>query len=1047
MAPLRGARQRRCAIDRDEEARCLAGVGNRTIDLQVGHVHSQRVAKTDGAIDRPAHRGADGRQQRLEVGLLRDIKRLHVGRRRRLVAMHRQHLDVARVVIDGHQPVRAAGCQAADLRVGVEHDLLPDEGPQGRTGNDDVRPVEDADAADVAQRRHHAGIERNVALELAVVDGVPAAVEALHAARVAALHHDRAHHAALREQHARAHLDDLVRSAAHRHVEADLRDPRHVDVVGRVKAPAAERAETVAREVGLMQRHLRFERRVDHRRNRRGEHVRQAVGQRVGRHRDADHQVVGLQHATGHAAIRRQRLRRCAEPGQARNGAGGDEPQLNCRAQAAVGGVAERRLVQQRLQAAAQVAPREPFQANERAQTERKREQCGRRPGALRRLDDLCPDPPREHRHHSLGARADQADAALAARQHLLPVRRLRGGIWNHVHRLPMNLRLHQQAHMAQRDGEPVVRIDLRRQVGHRFERDTKQVVAARQVDQRKLRCGGFEMGVEGDPKTLAFVGGDLAREREPGLRLELGAQRWRDIGLPAKRRAECRLGELEVEVAHAPVRGVRVGQGRLRQAHIEHQPGRALLRVHRAAAAADEGHAPRRVHVQVKVLERKALHRLAVKLGRRGSARDAPQAVGLGDQREHLRHAFEPEGLPAGRTRQIPQIADLPTLQRRDIGATAPAGVAQAAELIGAEANPAARRAPEHHVGRDAGARAPTLHFQPMGIRAEHGVAPRAGTAGAGQPACRAVAQQHADRPAVSGFAGLRHIGARHRQRPDGAHHTDRVALDTEHRRAVGFDRPGGGADVEGEPDRLGAGDRRAGLRLEAQVAAETGQPESPFDDGRLAAAQAEARWQQDGQRIGIRTAGRSGWGGFGLDLQRPRHGDRNVQAAVRRQLRHAVEEQRAARDAQGHEARSVGRQMPGQQPHRAGRDAEAPRIVRLDASAGGQQHRDLLHVDELQHHGDAQELRRLEEAELHQREVGVDERAEHLRRHFGGRLFCKVRLLNEAQANAFGVERRGQCGACRRGVVDLRAQSRVHGHRDEARVLLDQCRGKEAA
>ena len=216
----------------------------------------------------------DGRQQRLELG-----QPWHVGgfpARGYRVALHRRHLDVAGVVVNRHQAVGAAGGQVQHLRIGVELHRLPDPGHHAhgrglsRDRHGDLGLVEDADAADVAQRRHHAGIELHIALELAVVDGVPAAVEALHAARVAPLHDDGAHHAALREQHARAHLDDLVGGAAHQHVEAHLRDAGHVDVARRLEPPAAEAAQAVAGQVGLVQRHARLERGVHHRRDRFG---------------------------------------------------------------------------------------------------------------------------------------------------------------------------------------------------------------------------------------------------------------------------------------------------------------------------------------------------------------------------------------------------------------------------------------------------------------------------------------------------------------------------------------------------------------------------------------------------------------------------------------------------------------------------------------------------------------------------------------------------------------------------------------------------------
>ena len=54
-----------------------------------------------------------------------------------------------------------------------------------------------------------------------------------------------------------------------------------------------------------------------------------------------------------------------------------------------------------------------------------------------------------------------------------------RGIVGYHVHRFPMHLRLHQQAHLAQQHRKPVVGVDARRGLDQRFQRHAEVVVVA----------------------------------------------------------------------------------------------------------------------------------------------------------------------------------------------------------------------------------------------------------------------------------------------------------------------------------------------------------------------------------------------------------------------------------------------------------------------------------------------------------------------------------------------------------------------------------------
>ena len=732
--------------------------------------------------------------------------------------------------------------------------------------------------------------------------------------------------------------------------------------------------------------------------------------------------------------------------------ADGDKAQLRRRTRAVGAGGAEVRAVQQRAHATAQVAPPQPFHAHEGAQAEGQGEQRRRRRRALGRLDDFFADLPGQHRNDRIRARAHQADASRAARQHLFGMRRLRGSVGHHVHRFPVHLRLHQQTHLAQQHRQSVGGVDPRRGLDQRFERYAEVVIAAGQVEQRQARRTRAEVAVEGRAQPLQLFGRAVGGEGQHGLRLEAGLQRGQRVGLPAQHRAEGRFGKLHVEVAHAPARAVGVGQGRLCQSHVEQQPRRALLGLRGAAAAADEGHAPRRVQVQVEVFECEAQHRLPVELGGRRGAGDTPQAAGLGNQRQRIGDAFEHAGLATGGARQIPAVGDGSALQCGDVGAAAPAGVTQAGKLVSAEAQCTTCRSPQRHIGRDAGTGAPALEFQAAGIGAEHRVAPDACAAAAGESAGRAIAQQQADGTAVRGFTGLSRIGAGQRQGPQRRHHLRR-ALELKHGRSVRGDRPVGscaGAGIgEHETDGVAARHWRTECGVEVQFRAEAGEAERAFHHCGSVAVNNKSRRQRDSQGIAVGAA-RLGCGcGLRFQFQRPRHcGSRQQRATRLHDPRRFAKHQAAARHAQGHIARRFGHQAPGQQPHRAGGNVEALRIVRVDLRACRQQHRFLDDVrdDDRQLHEHRAEGYGLEEGKLHQREVSVDEGAEQLRRPLGSRLFAQIRLRQKAQPHAGCVEVRSEFGACLGGGVDGRVERRIRDDRQVARVLLDQHRGQEA-
>lgn len=317
----------------------------------------------------------------------------------------------------------------------------------------------------------------------------------------------------------------------------------------------------------------------------------------------------------------------------------------------------------------------------------------------------------------------------------------------------------------------------------------------------------------------------------------------------------------------HAPVCGVRIGQGRLRQTHIEEQPRCAFTRLHCTAAAADERHVSGRVDVQVQVFQGEALHGAAVKFGKRGSAGDAAQAVSFADQRKRVGYAVKSERLAGCYAWQVPAVGGSAALQDRDVGATAPVRVAQAGKLRSAKPDIAARRVLQNHVRHHACSGASPLHLQPAGVGGEHRVEPLARAGGARQAARQAfTAQQQADRSAVGSFTGLRNVGRGYRQGPYGGGHGNLRSIDVEDCGAVGIGGPARGSHVEREGNGVVCDNCIAGLGVETQVVAEAGQTDGALDHGGTAHAQGHPRRQQHHDRVGIGPGQRPRRRGFGL-------------------------------------------------------------------------------------------------------------------------------------------------------------------------------------
>ena len=96
--------------------------------------------------------------------------------------------------------------------------------------------------------------------------------------------------------------------------------------------------------------------------------------------------------------------------------------------------------------------------------------------------------------------------------------------------------------------------------------------------------------------------------------------------------------------------------------------------------------------------------------------------------------------------------------------------------------------------------------------------------------------------------------------------------------------------------------------------------------------------------------------------------------------------------------------------------------------------------HELDVQIKDDGYKTGRLEEPELHQRQVVVDERAENLRGQLRSRLLRKVGLPSKAKTDAIGVQIVGQLRTCHGRVADFGTDICIRDHRQKTRVLLDQ-------
>ena len=162
------------------------------------------------------------------------------------------NLHVADLVVYRDAAAAASRDDILELRIGVEQHRLHSDRRltelarwtqhQARLRTGDPNPP------DVVQSLHHALVERDPRAVETRADGDPAAVGPLHDTRVAPLERDRANEPGLARPADRRVLDDFVRRAPVEDAEVGLGE---ADVGGRL-APLAERAESVAGEVGVV---------------------------------------------------------------------------------------------------------------------------------------------------------------------------------------------------------------------------------------------------------------------------------------------------------------------------------------------------------------------------------------------------------------------------------------------------------------------------------------------------------------------------------------------------------------------------------------------------------------------------------------------------------------------------------------------------------------------------------------------------------------------------------------------------------------------------